>query len=978
MPCSFHTFHRLLVCIGLTFLVTARASTTRASTAPSTNGHWAFIPPVDVSPPYVRQTGWARNGIDHFILATLESRGLKPAPPADPRTWIRRLSLDLLGLPPTEVEVQAFIKDFATDGPDALPRWVDRFLASPHYGERWGRHWLDLARYSDTKGYVYGREERRFIHSAGYRDWVIRSLNEDLPYNRFLQLQLAADALVSPGSPDLAALGFITLGRRFLGVTHDIIDDRIDTLTRTTLGLTVACARCHDHKYDPIPTADYYSLYGVFQATEDIPIPLQTVTDARAQELGNAARRRHTERLAEANARLRARIGDYLAAQFELHNYPEEGFEQILGEADLIPHSVRRWRDFLLRNRSSPEPMFAPWHRLTTIEAPPGPAFATAARRALDATPASTFHPRILAAFQPAVTNRQEVAARYAQAFRDAEAAIARHQTNNPAAPLPPDLQQFHDFLHHPESPTTVPDSAIVNIEYYLPTPVCEELNKLRADVDRRWIEIGLPAAVILRDRPHPANPRVFRRGSPAQAGAEVHRQFLSILAGPGRQPFQHGSGRQELAEAITDSSNPLTARVLVNRVWQQHFGRGLVSTPSDFGLRASPPSHPALLDWLALRFQEQGWSLKQLHRLIVLSATYGMAHRPPPDADPEHRLLSAFPGRRMDFEQLRDSMLHASGELDATRGGTAIELLAPTNHRRSVYGLVDRQFLPGVLRTFDFANPDLHVAVRHETTVPQQGLFFLNGPFAAARARQLAAELPEGTPSDRVTVLHRRIFQRLPTPAEMQAGLRFLGEAPGPAKSTQASPWSYGTGELDEQSGRLRGFKALPVFTGTAWQGAGSLPGGESGWAQLTAAGGHPGNTRAWACVRRWTAPRQLTVNLEGTVRHEPREGDGIRAFIVSSRQGILASAKLHNTSRPLHVQALNVEPGETLDFLVDVGDGLGYDQFLWSPRIQSGPDLWDSQSQFSGPGQASEPLDAWAQYAQVLLLTNEFAFID
>lgn len=979
----------LLLCL-LGLLAIAGAGSLRAAPPSDAHRHWAFQSPRPVGPPAVTNLAWPQTPIDRFILARLESAGITPAPPADPRTLLRRLSFDLTGLPPSAADVDAFAVELAVDRPAALARWIDRLLASPQYGERWGRHWLDVARYSDTKGYVYGREERRFVHATAYRDWVIQAFNRDLPYDRFLQLQIAADQLVPPTSSDLAAMGFITLGRRFLGVTHDIIDDRIDVVTRTTLGLTVTCARCHDHKYDPIPTDDYYSLYGVFHGSDDRQLALAPTADPDAIERQKKFTEKHAERLAEANARLRARVADYLTAQLELNQYPEEGFEQILSPDDLIPHSVRRWRDYLRQTRGNPHPIFGPWHRLAEITPADGPTFAVEARAALDGLFAGQpINPRVVRAFERPVTRMREVATRYGELFRDAEAEFSLRngtvESDSSPRPSPREgaaLAELHAFLHASDSPTTVPDSPIVNIEYFLPTSVTEELGKLQGDIDRRWIDLGLPAALVLSDRPTEPNPRVFRRGSPSQPGPEVPRQFLGILAGPDRKAFQQGSGRLELAQAITAPANPLTARVLVNRVWQHHFGVGLVGTPSDFGLRAPAPSHPELLDWLAFRFMEEGWSLKSLHRRILLSAVYQTAHREPPTTDPGQRLLSGFPGHRLEFEQIRDGMLAASGELDRELGGKPAELLDASNRRRTVYAFVDRQFLPGVLRTFDFANPDLHVAVRHETTVPQQGLFFLNGPFAAQRARVLARETAAMNPADRVRNLHQRLFQRLPTPAELDAGLRFVGAADRAAAAQEQKPdttvWSHGWGEYDETTRRLRTFKPLPHFTGTAWQGAAAFPGGETGWAQLTAEGGHPGNTRAQGCVRRWTAPRDLTLSLSGTLIHEPSEGDGVRGFVISSRDGELQSATVHQGKSEFSTVHLRVQAGDTLDFLVDIGGGLGYDQFLWNPVIVAGTERWESRTGFSGPGAGQTALEAWEQYAQVLLLTNEFAFVD
>jgi hypothetical protein len=882
----------------------------------------------------------------------------------------------LLGLPPTPEEVAAFEQD---KSPNAFSNVVERLLASSRYGERWGRHWLDVARYSDTKGYVYAREERRFVHAPSYRDWVIRAFNEDLPYDRFLLLQIAADQLVPEGSPDLVAMGFVTGGRRFLGVTHDIIDDRIDVVTRGTLALTVACARCHDHKYDPIPTADYYSLYGVFHGCDERLTSLGAPDD---KELANR-RQKFAEKLAqrrgEANARLRSRVGDYLAAQLELKNYPEEGFDQLLSADDLIPFSVRRWRDFLRQTQAAPHPIFGPWNALAAVtdfekEAP------SALGRALAAT---NINPFVASAFSTSPTTLRETAQRYGKIFAD-----AGKQTNSAGA------AELLAFLQDPHSPAVVPDTGIVNTEYFYPTPVCEELWKLQGDVDRRLIELGTSGALVLADREPEPNPRVFNRGSASRPGDEVPRQFLKVLAGPERKPFTQGSGRLELARAIASPDNPLTARVMVNRIWQHHFGLGLVKTPSDFGLRAEAPSHLELLDWLARRFIAEGWSVKAMHRQIMASAVYQqgseqgsvngnvISAKRSASGDADNRLLAHFPIHRLEFEALRDAMLAASSELDLTVGGKPVELLDASNKRRTVYALVDRQFLPGTFRTFDFANPDIHVAVRHETTVPQQALFFLNGNFAASRAKALAKRFADQPPERRVQALHQALYQRSATRREVAAALRFInaaGSDPPPASPpVRETQWRYGTGEYDEAAKHLKSFTPLPHFTGSAWQGTAPWPGGETGWAQLTAEGGHPGNTRAYACVRRWVAPRDATVNITGTLKHEPEQGDGVRGFIISSRHGELKAVTAHKSKADMSATNIVVKAGDTLDFVVDIGGTLNADQFLWAPVITAEGTKWDARAEFTGPMPAPERLSAWEQYAQVLLLANEFAFVD
>jgi len=1026
--------------------------------------HWAFQPPRLPPIPKVKDPRWPLTPVDHFILAKLDAAGLKPSPPADPRTLIRRMHLDLLGLPPTPEEVEAFVKEFSPSPSlprtpaqadagekgrkgereqDAIERLVDRLLASPHYGERWGRYWLDAARYADTKGYVYAREERFWVHAHAYRDWVIRAVNDDLPYDRFLVLQLAADQAASGDLAAQAAMGFLTIGRRFLGVTHDVIDDRIDAVTRGMLGLTVACARCHDHKYDPIPTADYYSLYGVFQNSVEkfISLDLSPASSEAfaAFEKELLARRKKLDdtMLAERSktaARARARAGEYLAAQLDFSRFPEEGFDQVFTEKDILPATVRRWRDFLQQRSSGFDPVFQPWHvlrRLPAGEIPTGSVGLIAKSGSLS----QRLNPLVAAAFSTAATNMTDVAARYAKLFTEVENSwieFSKPATNsansqsvpqlrdNPQSLPDPAAEQLRQILHSADSPCAIPDTGIVNNEQFFISGTIDTLWKLQGEVDR-WIirtPAATPRALVLNDAAAAPNPRILLRGNAATRGAEVPRQFLGVLSGRDRQPFSHGSGRMELARAIASPDNPLTARVAVNRVWLHHFGAGLVRTPSDFGKRAETPSHPELLDWLALRFVADGWSLKKLHKLIVTSAVYqqasanaesGMrnaeskttpaiphsAFRIPHSNDPDNRLLSRFPRQRLDWEALRDSLLFVSGELDAKLGGRPVELFKPPfSPRRAVYGLVDRQFLAGTLRVFDFANPDMHSPARPQTTVPQQSLYLLNSAFASDRARALAARTESNSPQagERVRHLFKLIFQREPTPPQLASALDFIHanvtDPPPPPPKPIVTAWQYGYGELDEVAKRVTNFTALPYFSGDAWQGSTEYPDAKLGWVRLTAEGGHPGNTLKLAAVRRWVAPRDATVAVSGVVKHEATPGDGIRAFVVSSRDGVLGSWTLHNSQTNALLAGVTAKKGDTLDFVVDIRANLNSDDFKWSPVVKVAdaaivsPDAvaeWSAKHEFIGPQPAPmRPLGPWEKLAQVLLLSNEFAFVD
>jgi hypothetical protein len=829
--------------------------------------HWAFLPPQDISPP------GPGHPIDAFISARLREKGLTMSPEADPRTLLRRAAYDLTGLPPAETEA-------------SYEEAVDRLLASPRYGERWGRHWLDVARYADTTdGAVNENTDHRMAHAAPYRDWVIRALNEDLPYDRFLLEQLAADLL-----PDghLEATGFLTLGRRFNNNIHDIIDDRIDVLGRGLLGLTLSCARCHDHKFDPIPTADYYSLYGVFAASKEKVAP---IGGAATEEHRRELKRRKDELAAFIRARgvevqehVRSRAGDYLAA--------------VAGASPpgLNPLIVKEWRDYLAKSKLS----------LPAGEVPPEALRGPLALPLLRGDPSSVGH-------------------------------------------------------------------------HFFDVPAGYEISSYKAKISC-WETVGPgapPRALALADAAPGKDPRVFKRGNPAVPGESVPRRFLAALSPEPRAPFAQGSGRLELARAVVGS--PLAARVIVNRVWAQHFGAGLVTTPSDFGTRSDPPSHPALLDWLARRFIADGGSLKKLHRLILTSATYRQSSADRPDArkaDPENKLLWRRTPRRLDFEAMRDSILVVSGSLDPAMGGPSEVLTAqPYSRRRSVYGFVDRLNLSNVLMSFDFANPTSHAPRRHFTTVPQQALFLMNSPFLMDQARRLAA-LSEGEPEARIRALYRRVYGREATLTEIAAGRRFV-ETVSPGPPTPPRVWSYGYGEVVE--GRLKEFHPLPCFTGESWQGSPQLPDAALGGLLLDPTGGVPGEDLAHAVARRWTAPRDGAVSIRGAVKllfdADTYQG-AIRARIVSSRHGTAAEKVVGPGEVPLDVERLEVKSGDTIDFVADCHGYVSYDRFSWAPVLRMEGVEWSAEADFAGP--AERPLTPWERYAQVLLETNEFLFVD
>ena len=732
------------------------------STAQQVRDHWAFQPVTNPVAPEVGP-GWAQNAVDQFVLSRLTLANMEPAKRADRRTLIRRATMDLTGLMPTYAEVQQFVAD---DSPEAWPKLIDRLLASPHYGERWARHWLDVARYSDTRGYRFGGRDRIYPYAYTYRDYVVRAFNEDLPFDQFVIQQLAADHLeLGEDKRPLAAMGFLALGRRFLDRQDEIIDDRIDVVTRGLMGFTVSCARCHDHKYDPIPTADYYSLHGVFNSSmEPAKLPLLgsrslpkehgAYQEARAKQ-EQAIEDFRSRTLAQKRRELRTRAVDYMIAvrEAEEKKLSDGPFKQLLTARKLNHIVANNWRRKLGDWKTENHPLFAAWHGANKKS-----------HALID-------------------LNAGDLLGQYRKLFTEATKRWEAALKQNPEATGLPDPQweSVRLVLYGPDSPAKVneqlspsnPNSLLFSVRNRL-NQMNGQLSKLAADHPG-----APPRAHVLVDKPNPVNPYIYIRGTAGNRGPAVPRQFLEHLA-PDRKPFAAGSGRLELAKAIVHPDNPLTARVLVNRVWAHHFGKGLVLTPSDFGLRAQPPSHPELLDWLAHRFMQEGWSIKELHCWIMLSATYQQASDNRPafvKIDPANRLLWKMNRQRISFEALRDTVLQASGDLDLKIGGRPEKIhTQPGSKRRTVYGYVDRQNLPALFRAFDFANPDAHCPKRYENIVPQQALFLMNSPFMIAQSEQmLKATAPHPLGQARVKLLYQKLFQRSPETDELVDALKYI-----------------------------------------------------------------------------------------------------------------------------------------------------------------------------------------------------------
>lgn len=626
----------------------AVASATEYSWDELRGQHWAWQPISQPSPPEVRHGDWPRNHIDRFVLARLEAAGLEPAAPAGAKIVVRRIYFDLIGLPPTPEQVQAFETESASNARAAIAKLVDRLLESPHYGERWGRYWLDVARYSD--GFGGFLDSADLPHAWRYRDWVVAAFNQDLPYDRFVKLQIAGDQ-IDPASHTVAT-GFFALGPTYKSdggdpeataqARSETLDDRVDTLSRGLMAVTVSCARCHDHKFDPIPTLDYYSLAGVFNNT---------------------------------NVR-EAQTGDPEAAKrFNEHQQRVKQLQQNIKKLD-----------------------------------------------------------------EQAKKEKRELGNDEKKRRAESQSSLDGLNKNAPAQP-----GKAH-ALH---------------------------------DTGKGDMKVAL-------------------RGNLRKPGPVAPRRFLRILAGKDPQPFGNGSGRVELADTVASADNPLTARVIVNRIWMHHFGRAIVRTPSNFGTLGRKPTHPALLDWLASQLIESGWSIKQLHRTIMLSAAYQMSSQFDAAAfgkDGDNELIWRMNPRRLDVEAWRDSVLAATGELDRALGGPASDNIL-ASRRRTLYTRVSRngdRFQSDLfLRLFDFPMPRATIPKRTTSVVPQQFLFMMNSQFMVDRAKALSARLAGEADNDdeRIQRAYRLLFGRPPTDEERQIATEYLTATPDAADKPPLSRW--------------------------------------------------------------------------------------------------------------------------------------------------------------------------------------------
>lgn len=1001
--------------------------------------HWSFQP---IARPAVPTTGDTSitNPVDAFIQVKQKEKHLAFSPATDKRTLIRRAYFDLVGLPPTPEQVRKFVAD---DSPKAYEAVIDELLASPHYGERWGRHWLDVARYADIMGSNgnFGAREL-YPYAFTYRDYVIRSINDDKPINQFIMEQLAADLLPHPDGDNrtFAAMAFVTVGRRSdARIDDDVYDDRIDVISRGLLGLTAGCARCHDHKLEPIPSTDYYSLYGILKSCKDpdvypeITPQEQTPASAKYVEESRKARQYLIDvwqkPVGEAVANSRQHIGDYLfIAKFGDHKTANDNgkVNDPLNKRKLLisPYNqiASRWDKWVVKNPK----VFAPW---LAFEALSTDGFADLAKPLADEFAANAdgkLHPSVAKMFAgDAPKSLQDVADRYSKLFADIDSAwhtAAKDALTTAAKLRDTDLtlgekdlsldalrralavetagevklqnaddEALRQILMGKDSATAFTAESLFVTQFYS-SEAQKDFREASKQITALDALPGAPARAMVLQESKVVDSRVFVRGNPATLGADAPRRFYAALGSVDDKLYpKNASGRLQLAQDIASDKNPLTARVFVNRVWQWHFGQGLVRTPSDFGFRGEAPSHPELLDYLAGRFIDEGWSLKKLHRTLMLSRTYQQSSHMTAEltkADVDNRLWARMNARPLEFEPFRDSMLAVSSTIDLTIGGRAIDLTKTSSNRRTVYAFVDRKTLPSLFRSFDFPDPNFTASQRTHSAISPQALFLLNSPFVVDCAKGLVKQVKPTADHDKaagVRELFELALQRQPSDRELSRSIDFMSRHPEhDVVVPEASDWTYGFGEYDKEKQAVRKFIALQFTGADIIRAGGKLKGKDTSGIILTREGGTAADGEA--IIRRWTAPRDGHVDIYAELVDLGKTG--VTCRILSSRTGLLGEWSAVESAVMTSLNEIEVKKGDVLDFLTESKKADGSDKVKWAPTItmrdsdipgMKGMHMrWDARTDFMNPASMPQPLGAWEELAQVLLLSNEFAYAD
>ena len=753
--------------------LTAPLAIPRRGVTVAERNFWSFRPLAQPAVPEPDRSGWARTDIDRFVLAKLEEKGLEPLEMVNRRQLIRRATFDLTGLPPTPEEVEAFVDDTS---PDAFEKVVERLLTSPHYGERWGRHWLDVARFGedDTRGLAPGGSGReRYPNAHIQRDWVVEAFNRDMPYDLFVKAQIAGDLLEeAERERAIPGLGFLGGGPWYYDIADppvaraDERHDRVDVTSRGFLGLTVGCARCHDHKYDPIGTHDYYALAGIFNNSDYHEYPIAEEDEAEAyekeKEFIDGLKKSLNEYLSTEGDQLARvlslQVSRYMMAAWQVTGRPQLPPEQASGQAQVDLETLQRWIRFLGKEPKH-YPFLMDWQAMIArgdAEEDEAQELADGFQRLVlevvaEQDKLEERNRRIIAKGTPLEEVKSTSMPNGFESFFDQHQleldTMERERFNLYADIFRSDLDNELD--------TFFPAPGLFRfrgwgLERQLGRVAMDHISTMRERVEELEEELpDLPFAMGVRDKePEDLTDIALHiRGSPTNLGEAVPRSFLTVLSAEGAEPYTEGSGRLPLAEAIAD--HPITARVIVNRVWRWHMGTGIVDTPSNFGLMGERPTNPELLEYLTSRFVDGGMSVKQLHRDIMLSTTYQLAsgrHARNEQVDEANRYYWRVDRRRLDAESIRDAILHASGDVDPEVGGPSLSLRDEENNRRTLYGEVSRFQVDEFLQTFDFPNPSLSAERRYTTNVPGQSLYFMNSPFVRRQAELLVKRLVEET----------------------------------------------------------------------------------------------------------------------------------------------------------------------------------------------------------------------------------------
>ncbi len=769
--------------------------------------HWAFKPVQDQEPPSVKDEDWVQTPVDRYILARLEEEGLAPAPQADRLTLLRRAKYDLHGLAPSEAEIREFLAD---ESRGAFRRLVDRLLGSPRYGEKWGRHWLDVARYADSTGLD---DDIKVPYTWRYRDYVVDAINGDTPFDQFIAEQLAGDLLPADGADEVnrrgvIATGFLAVGTKPLvqqdkiKMKYDTIDEQIDTTAKVFMGLTMGCARCHDHKFDPISAKDYYSMASIFASVKNFESldPAMTVSKVHLEPLVPEATyskyKNHQDQIGNTRQRIAAitdaqmyrhvlkyrspDLARYMLAAHEVYNDGAD-VDLVAARERLDCEILRLWVDYLK----------------------PGEELRLHLKQWYDADD-STRGP-VAEEYQQRFQSRGLEWAGLLDEWR--EEIDAWDGTGKfPTRPnLAPGSDRFFSEVTLPaksqdEGATAVDGPFAVHeqsMDSILPSDQRKRVEVLRKELERQKESApAKPEMAYAIKQVESVNQHVFVRGNHKSLGAPVPKAFPAVLTSQDLPPIESQSGRLELAQWLASEDHPLTSRVIANRIWQWHFGQGLVRTPNNFGLMGEKPTHPELLDYLARRFRHDSWSLKGMHRLIMLSSTYQMQSHISDEAwskDSGNRLWSRFNRRRLTVEEMRDSLLGIDGTLDLAVGGAVTENLnsygfkeayvhPDDTRRRTVYLPIYRNRMPTMLTLFDFADPSASVGARPKTSVAPQGLYFMNSAFVQERARALASRLVEmdaESDSARIKRAYSIALTRDPDAEEVDGMLDYVARYP-------------------------------------------------------------------------------------------------------------------------------------------------------------------------------------------------------